>query len=386
MSIQQFPLPEGGIPTGTTANRPSSPVTGDVYYDGTVGALMIYDGATWIPSSAPAAQPTITVADVGTSIAYGAAQGTITFAEQTSGGNAIGYTASASTGGYSATSTSTTFNVTVGNNGSWTFSGTAYNAFGVSAASPSVTQTLTTVPQAPTIGTATAGTTTSSITVTWTLGSNGGKNLSAITITPFLNGTTPQTSVTAATTSSTSHTFTTLTVDSSYTFVVKATNANGDSANSAASNSATVPSFISVDYLLVAGGGGGGTFFGAGAGAGGLRSTVTATGGGGSLETAATIAKSTNYTVTVGAGGANTVVGSNSVFSSLTAAGGGRGGYYDGIPGGGGGSGGGGGGGDGTVSGGAGTTNQGYAGGQGFGTSSPPRAAGGGGGDRKSVV
>jgi hypothetical protein len=63
-----------------------------------------------------------------------------------------------------------------------------------------------------------------------------------------------------------------------------------------------------VDYLVVAGGGGGGgstgTFYGSGGGgAVGLRSTVTATGGGGSLETALTLIASTNYTVTVGAGG-----------------------------------------------------------------------------------
>ena len=59
-----------------------------------------------------------------------------------------------------------------------------------------------------------------------------------------------------------------------------------------------------VDYLVVAGGGGGRNIYQGGGGAGGLRSTVTNTGGLGSLETALTLALSTNYTVTVGAGGA----------------------------------------------------------------------------------
>jgi hypothetical protein len=58
---------------------------------------------------------------------------------------------------------------------------------------------------------------------------------------------------------------------------------------------------IVVDYLVVAAGGGGAKQ-GGGGGAGGLRSTVTATGGGGSLETALSLALSTNFAVEIGAG------------------------------------------------------------------------------------
>jgi hypothetical protein len=227
MSIQQLPTPKSGIPSGNTAARPASPVIGDTYYNGQTEALEIYNGTAWVFASAPSLSPTITVADVGTSIAYGSAQGLITFIENALGGTPQGYTATASTGGYSATTTSTTANITVGNPGSWTFSATAYNGFGTSSVSPSVTQTLTTLPQAPTIGTATQGAGTTDVTVTWTLGANGGKNLSAITITPYLNGTTAQTSQTASTTSATTHTFTGLSYGSSYTFKVKATNGNG---------------------------------------------------------------------------------------------------------------------------------------------------------------
>lgn len=112
---------------------------------------------------------------------------------------------------------------------------------------------------------------------------------------------------------------------------------------------------LSVDYLVVAGGGGGGGWLGGGAGAGGLRSTVTATGRGGSLEAALSMALNTSFTVTVGAGGAGGaygnpaegIVGSNSVFSTITSNGGGYGGAgggYTSTVGGNGGSGGGGGG------------------------------------------
>jgi hypothetical protein len=73
---------------------------------------------------------------------------------------------------------------------------------------------------------------------------------------------------------------------------------------------------LTADYLVVAGGGGGNNgdrFAGAG-GAGGLRATTSQT------------LTATNYSVTVGAGGAVSTNGSNSVFSSTTSTGGGTGG------------------------------------------------------------
>jgi hypothetical protein len=120
---------------------------------------------------------------------------------------------------------------------------------------------------------------------------------------------------------------------------------------------------ITCDYLVVAGGGGGQDDNGAGGGAGGLRCTVGATGGGGSLESPLSLGTSA-YTVTIGAGGANTASGSNSVFSTITSTGGGRGGGNAGTSpsyvGASGGSGGGGGGGGTPYGGGTGTANQGF--------------------------
>jgi len=93
---------------------------------------------------------------------------------------------------------------------------------------------------------------------------------------------------------------------------------------------------LTCDYLVVAGGGGSsnataGVYDGGAAGAGGLRSSVTATGGGGTLESPLTLASSTDYTVTVGAGSPQTNSalgnnGSNSVFATITSLGGGGGG------------------------------------------------------------
>jgi hypothetical protein len=275
--------------SGNTASRPSNPEIGDTYYDGTLGFLMIYDGSNFIFCNAPAAQPSISVNDVGTGIAYGSAQGSVIITEGQSGGKASGFTVSSTSGGYTSTATSSPVIITVGNNGNYTFTATAYNPFGTSAASSSVTQNLTTVPEQPTIGSATlSGTDT---TVTWTLGNNGGKNLTSITITPYI-GATAQTPVTAATTSSTSYTFTDLTVGSSYTFKVHTTNANGNSLQSSATNEVTIPSSIFASVMVVAGGGGGGFDEGGGGGAGGFR-----------LLTNQTIYPGTTYNVTIGAGG-----------------------------------------------------------------------------------
>jgi len=93
---------------------------------------------------------------------------------------------------------------------------------------------------------------------------------------------------------------------------------------------------LSADYLVIAGGGSGGGATAnddsgeGGGGAGGLRSTVAATGGGGALESALSLTANTNYTITIGAGGATSSTtgnsGSNSVFSTITATGGGGGG------------------------------------------------------------
>jgi hypothetical protein len=335
MGLQQIPS-KGGIPSGNTASRPGSPVIGDTYYDGTVGFLMIFDGTNFIPCSAPASQPTIAVTDVGTNVAYETVQASVAFTEGITGGKANGFTAIQ--GSVSSTSTSSPIVLTItGTPGSYNFSGTSYNGFGTSPSSLTVSQSLTSVPQAPTIGTLSNLSNDGQLSLTFTAGATGGKSISNYKYS-IDNGSTYTAFSPAQTTSPL--TISGLTNGTSYTVRLKAVNANGDSNTSTASNAATPTLPLILNYLVVAGGGGGGTGgadggdrSGGGGGGGGLRSTVTATGGGGSLETALSLAKGINYTVTVGgggtganAGGAAGSGGTNSVFSTITATGGGGGG------------------------------------------------------------
>lgn len=86
---------------------------------------------------------------------------------------------------------------------------------------------------------------------------------------------------------------------------------------------------FSLSHWIIGGGGGGGDFIAGGGGGGGYLGVVST-----SLLTY------TAYTVTVGAGGAVSTIGNNSVFATYTANGGGKGGNYE-TDGGSGGSGGG---------------------------------------------
>ena len=148
---------------------------------------------------------------------------------------------------------------------------------------------------------------------------------------------------------------------------------------------------VSVQYLVVAGGGsgaatyGGSTFWTAGSGAG----------AGGFLTGTKGVVPATNFTVTVGAGGAVQsgsfgLAGSNSVFSTITSLGGGAGAHYGVGEAGGSGSGGSGdkdysvgGGTQSAYAAGAGTAGQGFAGGAGYSASN--RVGGGGGGGANAV-
>ena len=141
-----------------------------------------------------------------------------------------------------------------------------------------------------------------------------------------------------------------------------------------------------VDYLVIAGGGSGGCNYGGGGGAGGYRSSYNneTSGGGASAESSLNLITSTNYTLTIGAGGAAATVfntygnnGFDSTFASVTSDGGGGGVHSLPSPGNTG-DGGSGGGSRYSNSPGSGTANQGYNGGSG--TSGNPYAQGGGGG------
>ena len=120
-----------------------------------------------------------------------------------------------------------------------------------------------------------------------------------------------------------------------------------------------------VEYLVIAGGGGSASIGGGGGGAGGYRTGI------------GFAVSEQNYTVTVGAGGAQNTSGSNSVFSTITSIGGGRGASSSASAAAVGGSGGGGG--RDSVASAAGTAGQGNAGGVGIFAASAYGGGGGGG-------
>jgi chitodextrinase len=201
MTFQQYPS-KLGIPSGNTAGRPTNPVIGDTYYNGQVEALEIYNGTTWkvVKSEGfPPDAPTISsVTDSSTSLAYSSTAGTldVVFIPAGTGGTATQYNAYTTVGGHSGfTTVGTTVTITGLTPGTaYTVYGNAQNGSGTSTNTNNASPvTPTTLPEVRTIGTATASTSANEATVTWTNGNNGGKNLSSITITPFLNGTTAET-------------------------------------------------------------------------------------------------------------------------------------------------------------------------------------------------
>jgi trimeric autotransporter adhesin len=375
-----------GYTKGNTDSRPASPSVGDIYSNTQTGYIEVYTSGGWSQLGVIPLSATIGTASNVANTPYGSARVDVAFTPNTGGGLASSFTAISNPGSITGTGASSPVRVTGLTQGTaYTFTITASNGYGNAlASSPSNSATPTAVPQAPTIGTATADNAQAS--VTFTAGATGGSSITGYTITSSPGNIT-------ATGSSSPITITGLTNNTAYTFTVTATNANGTSAASSASNQVTPLNAFAVDYLVVAGGGGGGSGgnisdsrSGGGGGAGGLRSTVTATGGGGTLETALLIAPSTNYTLTVGAGGSGAggssvgnagTAGSNSIFSTITSTGGGFGGRGGSSSqnGGVGGSGGGAGALPGASTGGAGTVNQGFAGGNGR-----SNAGGGGGG------
>lgn len=189
-------------------------------------------------------------------------------------------------------------------------------------------------PAAPTIGTATlSGSSGASVTFT-APSNNGGSVITSYTVVSSPGGIT-------ATGTSSPILITGLSLSTTYTFTVYATNALGNGASSSPSNSITTaasPTNYNADVLVVAGGGGAALLHSGGGGGGGER-----------YFTGLTLQDSTTYNIVVGGGGAAaTAVGTNaspgtlSYFNNSTyqSAGGGYGAGY-GFNGGNGGAGGG---------------------------------------------
>jgi hypothetical protein len=331
--------------SGNTAGRPSNPIIGDTYYNGQLGQLEIYNGTAWIAVSAPPLAPTLaTPTNASGSDAYSSTAGklSVVFTKNANGGEPIQYNAYTTEGGFSASSSTSTVTLTGLTPGTaYTVYGTTQNNFGTSTNSANASPaTPSTLPEAPTIGTATLG--NASATLTFTAGNSGG---SSITNYKYSTDGTTYTAFSPAQTTS-PLTISGLTNGTAYTFRIKAVNANGDSPASSASNSITPSAFSlsggtfyevggykyrvftasgtlsvtasgNIDVLAVGGGGGGG-FGGGGAGA---------------LVWSPSVSVSSNQTVTIGSGGngnesgaSTTTNGSNTSLGSLVVAAGGGGG------------------------------------------------------------
>ena len=201
-------------------------------------------------ASAPSNSVTpMTVPDppiIGTAVAGNAAASISFTAPTNNGGNTIsGYTATSSPGGLNSSGcTASPCSVTGLSNGTaYTFTVTATNAAGTSAASSaSNSVTPATVPDAPTIGIATAG--NASATIAFSApASNGGSAISGYTATSS-PGALSSSGCIASPCSVTG-----LSNGTAYTFTVSATNAAGNSTASAPSNSVTPQAPQSISFV-----------------------------------------------------------------------------------------------------------------------------------------
>jgi len=389
----------------TTANRSSavpSPFTGQLVFLTDTKKVQVWDGSLWLnitlaPPEPPTSLSATALGGTSVSVAFtaGGANGSpITnykYALSTNGGSSYG--AFTALDPADVTSPITISGLTVGT--TYHIKLKAVNDMGDSVESSATSVGTLSTPDAPTgLSASNIGATT--VTISFTAGADNGSAISNYQYALSTNGGSTYGSFTALNPADATSpiTITSLTGGTAYYVKLKAVNNGGAGAESSAVSFTTLASTFTTDYLVVAGGGAGAAWQGGGGGGGGLRSTVTATGGGGPLESALSLAISTNYTVTVGAGGVGAVhsgqhskaaSGQNSVFHTITSLGGGGGSTYgnsggssQGVAGGSGGGGGSSSGNYSSLAGGAGTANQGYAGGSAF--SPAPHGGGGGGG------
>ena len=221
---------------GGTASRPASPTAGDLYYNTDYNYFESYTSNGWFPiAAAPLAPTGVTATNQGTNRAYNNGQMSVAFTSNTSGGAPSSFivTPTPTTSPSTFTGTSSPISVTgLASSTSYTYTVSATSPYGTSSASSASSGvTATTVPQAPTIGTASV-TNATTVSVTFTTNATGGSSITGYTVTSSPGSIT-------GTGSSSPITVNGLTTGTAYTFTVTATNANGTSAASSASNSVT---------------------------------------------------------------------------------------------------------------------------------------------------
>ncbi len=230
----------GHISYGNTEGRPASPITGQVYSNTQTGFMEVYNGTSWEAIGAVASTVTgVTATNQGSGRDYNDGQSSVAFTPGSVAGSSYTVTPSPSTSPATFSASSSPVTVTgLQSATEYTYTVVASNRYGTASASAaSAGVTATTVPQAPTIGTATGA--DQSATLTFTAGNTGG---SSITNYKYSTDNSTYTAFDPAQTSS-PLTISGLTNDQSYSFYLKSVNENGDSAASAASNSALIGVF-----------------------------------------------------------------------------------------------------------------------------------------------
>lgn len=185
----------------------------------------------------PATPVSVSATDVGTGRAFNNGAATVSFSLPAGSPAATSYTVTSSPGSFVGTGSSSPVTVSgLQSNTDYTFTVVATNASGSSAASSASSSiTATTVPDAPTSVTASSPYGASYDTVSWTAPANGGKAITNYRVTGS-DGTTGDTSSTSINISQSG--------GETQSYVVYATNSNGNSQNSASSASVTTFSFV----------------------------------------------------------------------------------------------------------------------------------------------
>lgn len=182
--------------------------------------------------------PTIgSATNVGTSQSYNSGSATVTYTAATLGAAATSFTATSAPGSFTGTGSSPITVLGLQSNTGYTFTVKATNANGDSTASTSSSSiTATTVPQAPTIGTFTDGGDSTTGTLSFTAGATGGS-----AITNYSYSTDSSTYTTLSPAQTTSPLSLSGLTSGTYTFSVKAINANGTSSASGGISGAVFP-------------------------------------------------------------------------------------------------------------------------------------------------
>ena len=182
--------------------------------------------------------PTIgSATNVGTAQSYNSGSATLTYTAATLGAAATSFTATSAPGSFTGTGSSPITVLGLQSNTGYTFTVKATNANGDSTASTSSSSiTATTVPQAPTIGTYTDGGDSTTGTLSFTAGATGGS-----AITNYSYSTDSSTYTTLSPAQTTSPLSLSGLTSGTYTFSVKAINANGTSSASGGISGTVVP-------------------------------------------------------------------------------------------------------------------------------------------------